>query len=99
MRISDWSSDVCSSDLRPTSVLFVCTHNSIRSPMAEAILKHFHKHRIFVDSVGVRAGELDPFAVAVMEENGIDLSRNCVKTLDDLEIGRASCRDIVYQFV
>src|SRR3546814_157008 len=53
--------------------------------MAEAILKHFHKHRIFVDSVGVRAGELDPFAVAVMEEIGIDLSRHRAKTLDDLE--------------
>ncbi|HET8726688.1 MAG TPA: arsenate reductase ArsC [Alphaproteobacteria bacterium] len=70
---------------RPTSVLFVCTHNSIRSPMAEAMLKHFHGHRIYVDSVGVRAGELDPFSVAVMEEVGIDLSSHRTKTLDELE--------------
>lgn len=53
--------------------------------MAEAILKHFQGHRIFVDSVGVRIGELDPFAVAVMEESGIDLSRHRPKAFDDLE--------------
>lgn len=69
----------------PTSVLFVCTHNAIRSPMAEAMLKHLHGHRIYVDSVGVRPGELDPFAVAALEEIGIDLSRHRTKTLDDLE--------------
>ena len=70
---------------RPTSVLFACTQNAIRSPMAEAILKHFQGHRIFVDSVGVRIGELDPFAVSVMEELGIDLSRHRPKSFDDLE--------------
>lgn len=70
---------------RPTSVLFACTQNSIRSPMAEAILKHFQGHRIFVDSAGVRIGELDPFAVVVMEESGIDLSRHRPKAFDDLE--------------
>lgn len=70
---------------RPTSVLFACTQNAIRSPMAEAMLKHFHGHRIFVDSAGVRVGELDPFAVAVMEEMGVDLSRHRPKAFDDLE--------------
>ena len=70
---------------RPTSVLFACTQNAIRSPMAEAMLKHFQGHRIFVDSVGVRIGELDPFAVSVMEELGIDLSRHRPKSFDDLE--------------
>jgi protein-tyrosine-phosphatase len=69
----------------PASVLFVCTHNSIRSPMAEAMLKHLHGRRVFVDSVGVRPGELDPFAVVVMEEIGIDLARHRPKTLADLE--------------
>src|SRR3954447_15277673 len=67
------------------SVLFACTFNAIRSPMAEALMKHFHGRRIFVDSVGVRDGELDPFAVAVMDEIGIDLSRHRCKTFDDLE--------------
>ncbi|MEE8272733.1 MAG: arsenate reductase ArsC [Alphaproteobacteria bacterium] len=69
----------------PTSVLFACTYNSIRSPMAESMLKHFHGRRIFVDSAGVREGELDPFAVAVIEELGINLSRHRPKTFDDLE--------------
>ena len=69
----------------PSSVLFACTLNSIRSPMAEAMLKHWHGSHIYVDSVGVREGEIDPFAVAVMDEIGIDLSRHRVKTFDELE--------------
>ena len=60
----------------PSSVLFACTFNSIRSPMAEALLKHLHGRRIYVDSVGVREHSLDPFAAAVMEEIGIDLKRH-----------------------
>jgi protein-tyrosine-phosphatase len=73
------------SGLPVSSVLFACTHNSIRSPMAEAILKHLHGRRLYVDSVGVREGELDPFAVAVLAEIGIDLARHRPKTFDDLE--------------
>ncbi len=69
----------------PSSVLFACTYNSIRSPMAEALLKHLHGRRIYVDSVGVREAEIDPFAVAVMDELGIDISRHRAKTFDDLE--------------
>lgn len=69
----------------PSSVLFACTRNAIRSPMAEALLKHFHPRRIFVDSVGVRPGELDPFAVAVMEEIGISIERHHPKSFEDLE--------------
>ncbi|MFC7333156.1 arsenate reductase ArsC [Rhodocista pekingensis] len=68
-----------------TSVLFACTHNSIRSPMAEAILKRLHGTRLYVDSVGVREGDLDPFAVAVMAEIGIDLARHRSKSFDQLE--------------
>lgn len=69
----------------PSSVLFACTTNAVRSPMAEAILKYFHGSRVYVDSVGLRRGELDGFAVAVMDETGIDLSRHRPKTFDDLE--------------
>jgi protein-tyrosine-phosphatase len=68
-----------------SSVLFACTYNAIRSPMAEALMKHYHGHRIYVDSVGVREGDLDPFMIAVMDEIGIDMSRHRCKTFDDLE--------------
>src|SRR5690348_9399312 len=69
----------------PSSVLFACTFNSIRSPMAEALLKHLHGRYIYVDSVGVREAEVDPFAVAVMDEIGIELSKHRAKTFDQLE--------------
>jgi protein-tyrosine-phosphatase len=59
--------------------------NALRSPMAEAMLKLMHGRRVFVDSVGVRRGELDPFAVAVMDEIGVDISRHRAKTFDQLE--------------
>jgi protein-tyrosine-phosphatase len=69
----------------PGAVLFCCTMNSVRSPMAEAILKQIHGQRIFVDSVGVRAQEIDGFVVAVMDEIGIDMAKHKSKTFDDLE--------------
>ena len=69
----------------PDAVLFSCSMNSVRSPMAEALLKHLLGHRIYVDSVGVRAGQVDPLAVEVIDELGIDLSRHKSKTFDDLE--------------
>jgi protein-tyrosine-phosphatase len=69
----------------PDAVLFSCSENSIRSPMAEAILKHLLGHRIYVDSAGVRGRMVDPFAVVVMEEIGIDMSQHKPKTFDDLE--------------
>jgi len=69
----------------PDAVLFACTRNAIRSPMAEALLKHFHGARIYVQSVGVRPGLIDPFAVVVMEEMGIDIARHRQRSFDDLE--------------
>ena len=69
----------------PGSVLFCCTRNAIRSPMAEGILKMLHGKRIFVDSAGVRGAEVDGFAVAVMDEIGLDLTRHRAKTFDELE--------------
>src|SRR6266403_4435291 len=69
----------------PGSVLFCCTRNAIRSPMAEGILKMLHGRRIFVDSAGIRGAEVDGFAVAVMDEIGLDLTRHRAKTFDDLE--------------
>ncbi len=69
----------------PDAVLFACTRNSVRSPMAEGLLKHLLGHRIYVDSVGVRAGEIDPFVIEVMDELGIDLSKHRGKDFEGLE--------------
>ena len=69
----------------PEAVLFACTQNSVRSPMAEALLKHLLGHRVYVDSVGVRSREVDPFVLEVMDEIGIDLSKHRPKSFDDLE--------------
>jgi protein-tyrosine-phosphatase len=61
----------------PGAVLFACSRNAVRSPMAATILRHLAGNRVFVGSAGVRAGEAtDPFAVAVMEELGIDMSKH-----------------------
>ncbi|MEO3430902.1 arsenate reductase ArsC [Pelagibius sp. CAU 1746] len=69
----------------PAAVLFACTQNSVRSPIGEALLKHLLGHRVYVDSVGVRSGEIDPFVIEVMDEIGIDVSRHRAKSFDDLE--------------
>ena len=67
----------------PGSGLFVCSENALRSPMAEAMVKATFGDRVFVDSIGVRDGELDPMSVAVMAEIGIDISGHQPKWLDD----------------
>jgi protein-tyrosine-phosphatase len=72
------------SDL-PSSVLFACTLNAVRSPMAEALAKRFYGTRAYFDSAGVRAGDLDSFAVSVLDEVGVDLHRHAVKTLDQID--------------
>jgi len=66
-------------------VLFACTLNAVRSPMAEAYLKHLHGKQLYVDSVGLKPSELDGFAVAVMDELGFDLKNHKPKTFDQLE--------------
>jgi protein-tyrosine-phosphatase len=73
---------------RPQAVLFACGLNSIRSPMAAALLKQMLGSSLYVGSAGVRKGELDPFAVAAMDEIGIDIHAHRPMTfeeLDDLE--------------
>ncbi len=68
----------------PSSILFVCSENALRSPMAEALTKQRFGTGVYVDSVGVRDGDLDPMAIAVMDEIGVDMSRHKSKRLDDL---------------
>ncbi len=70
---------------RPQSVLFACSMNAVRSPMAEALAKQYFGRDVYFASAGVRAGELDGFAVAAMEELGIDISKHKPHTFEDLE--------------
>jgi protein-tyrosine-phosphatase len=72
------------SDL-PSAILFACTYNSVRSPMAEGLMKRLFGTKVFVDSAGVKAGEPDGFMIAAMDELGIDMSRHKAKTFDHLE--------------
>jgi protein-tyrosine-phosphatase len=72
----------------PTTVLFACTYNAVRSPMAEALLRYFHGLTLQVRSVGVFKGELDPFSVAVMEEIGVDIANHRPSTFDELDGAR-----------
>ena len=62
--------------MNPIKVLFLCVHNSARSQMAEAYLKKFGGENFHVESAGLEPGKLNPLAVAVMKEDGIDISQN-----------------------
>jgi protein-tyrosine-phosphatase len=70
---------------RPQAVLFACGFNSVRSPMAESLLQHMFPQGLYVKSAGVKKGELDPFAVAVMAEFGQDISGHKPMTFEELE--------------
>ena len=69
----------------PGAVLFACTMISVRSVMAFAIMRHLFGKFVYVDAAGVRAGELDPMAVEVMEEIGIEIGKYHPKTFEDME--------------
>ncbi len=68
----------------PHAVLFICTQNSIRSPMAAAIMHAALGSRIYVASAGIVAGDPDPFVGIVMEEIGLDLTRHRPHSVEDL---------------
>ena len=70
---------------RPRAVLFVCALNSVRSPMAAALLRQMAGEGIAVASAGVHKDTLDPFAAAAMAEAGIDISEHEPMTIDELE--------------
>jgi arsenate reductase len=63
-------------------VLFLCTHNSARSQMAEGLLRHFAGDRFEVYSAGTEATVVRPQAIKVMNEIGIDISGQQSKTLE-----------------
>jgi len=67
----------------PVRVMFVCTGNSARSQMAEGFARHFGRGRIEAYSAGMEPSRLNPFAVAVMQEKGIDISGQRSKGFDE----------------
>ena len=74
----------------PQAVLFACGLNSVRSPMAASLLQQMFPQALYVKSAGVKKGELDPFAVAVMAEFGQDNSGHKPMTFEDSTIGKGS---------
>jgi len=70
---------------QPLAVLFACGLNSVRSPIAAGLFAQIFGRAIYVGSAGVRKGELDPFAVAVMAEIGVDISRHKPVTFEELD--------------
>ena len=78
--------------MQPSAVLFACTMNAVRSPMAAALLRHLSgsshaRGAVYIESAGVRAGELDPLAVEAMEEIGLEIARHKPRRFEDLEDG------------
>ena len=70
-------------------VLFVCVHNSARSQMAEALLRKIAGDRFDVESAGLEPGKLNPYAVAALREEGIDITgKKTVSAFELLKQGR-----------
>lgn len=67
---------------QPKRILFLCTHNSARSQMAEGLLRALGKAEFMAFSAGTEATRVRPEAIAVMQELGIDISQQTSKTLD-----------------
>jgi protein-tyrosine-phosphatase len=70
---------------QPSSILFVCGRNSVRSPMARLLAETLFPGRFYTASAGVSPGERDPFVDAVLAEIGLDLGQHRPRSLDDLD--------------
>ncbi|MFK8253175.1 arsenate-mycothiol transferase ArsC [Ancylobacter terrae] len=70
---------------RPQSVLFMCSQNCVRSPIAATLTRHLFGRSLYVESAGVMKGENDPFVACALDEAGFELGRHRPKTLEELE--------------
>ena len=77
------------------AILFACNINAVRSAMAEAMVKVTYPGVIFVDSCGVFPGHPDGFAIAVMQEIGINMNMHQPKSFDDLD---SAFYDVIISF-
>jgi len=69
----------------PSSVVFICGRNAVRSPMAAALAEHYFPTGLHVASAGVAPGVRDPFVDAVLLEIGLDLGSHAPHSLEDLQ--------------
>ena len=67
------------------SIIFLCSYNSVRSQMAEGLMRHSFGDQYNVYSAGVACGGVSPYAVAVMNDIGIDISHQRSKTLHEFK--------------
>lgn len=74
-------------DKRPSlqAVLFVCSLNAVRSPMAEALCQNRYGRQIYVDSAGLQKSDRDPFMLAVLREVGIDFEHDHPQVLEEVD--------------
>ncbi len=82
--VQPFASRIDERDSNLPSVLFVCSMNSVRSPIAAALARRFFPGRLIVRSAGVRSGKADAFVEEVMEEIGVDMSVHTPHTMDEL---------------
>ncbi|MCY3880065.1 MAG: low molecular weight phosphatase family protein [Rhodobacteraceae bacterium] len=69
----------------PTSILFCCDFNAVRSPMAEGIMKKIYGNRTYIQSAGVRSDlDINGYAVSVCHEIGIELSRHRTRAMHEM---------------
>ena len=75
-----------SQDKIPHSILFCCDHNSVRSPMAEGMMKKFYGRAAYVQSAGVRGGmDVDGFAISVCDEIGVVIANHRSRSFDEMQ--------------
>jgi uncharacterized protein (UPF0262 family)/protein-tyrosine-phosphatase len=82
--VQPYASRIDESKSQLPTVLFVCSMNSVRSPMAAALARQLFPGRLIARSVGVNGGKADSFVHEVMEESGIDMSVHTPHTMDEL---------------
>ena len=66
-------------------ILFICAHNAGRSQMAEAMVNHMFDHKLEAKSGGILPSQINPLAIEVMSEMGIDISKQRSKHINELE--------------
>ncbi len=74
--------------MEPSSVLFICTHNSARSQMAEGLLRAKYGDRYEVASAGTEQTHVRPLAIEAMRDLGIDISNHTSQTIDTVTADR-----------